>query len=160
MSKRSRTPSPSTYSRSSIPDSITPSERSKIIHRDSVPVIEAMHCALPPHRETLSFTSYEDYEVHYQQAHVNRCAECSKNFPTGHFLNLHIEENHDALAAARKARGEKTVSVHCLNFNYCSFSCIYSCVKDANQSFFSLSMAALSRTVNGNAPLRKSDDSI
>lgn len=125
MSKRSRTPSPSTYSRSPISDSITPSERSKIIHRDSVPVIEAMHCALPPHRETLSFASYEDYEVHYHQAHVNRCAECSKNFPTGHFLNLHIEENHDALAAARKARGEKTVSVHCLNFNYCSCSCSF-----------------------------------
>ncbi|OQE16991.1 hypothetical protein PENSTE_c022G05704 [Penicillium steckii] len=108
MSKRSRTPSPSTYSRSPISSTITPPERTKIIHREPVPVIEAMHCALPPHRETLSFASYEDYEVHYQQAHVNRCAECSKNFPTGHFLNLHIEENHDALAAARKARGDKT----------------------------------------------------
>lgn len=71
-----------------------------------------MHCALPPHRETLSFTSYEDYEVHYAQAHVNRCSQCSKNFPTGHFLNLHIEENHDPLAAARRARGDKTVSYY------------------------------------------------
>ena len=115
MSKRSRTPSPSTYSRSPISSNIAPPERTKIIHREPVPVIEAMHCALPPHRETLSFASYEDYEVHYQQAHVNRCAECSKNFPTGHFLNLHIEENHDALAAARKARGDKTVSVQSLN---------------------------------------------
>jgi hypothetical protein len=85
-------------------------ERSKIIHGESAPIVEAMHCALPPHRETLSFASHEDYEVHYRQAHVNRCAECGRNFPTGHFLNLHIEENHDALAAARKARGEKTVS--------------------------------------------------
>jgi hypothetical protein len=41
---------------------------------------------------------------------VNRCSECSKNFPTGHLLNLHIEENHDPLAAAMRARGDKTVS--------------------------------------------------
>ncbi|KAJ5573663.1 uncharacterized protein N7459_008090 [Penicillium hispanicum] len=84
-----------------------PPERSKIL-RDTVPVSEVMHCALPPHRETLSFTSYEDYEVHYLQSHVNRCSQCSKNFPTSHFLSLHIEENHDPLAAARKERGEKT----------------------------------------------------
>lgn len=70
-----------------------------------------MHCSLPPHRETLSFASYEEYEVHYNQAHVNRCLECRKNFPTGHFLNLHIEENHDALVSVRRERGEKTVSV-------------------------------------------------
>lgn len=69
-----------------------------------------MRCALPPHRDTtLSFTSYEDYEVHYQQAHVNRCSTCAKNFPTGRFLDLHIEENHDSLVAARRGRGEKTV---------------------------------------------------
>ncbi|KAJ5536351.1 hypothetical protein N7513_009537 [Penicillium frequentans] len=115
MSKRPRSCShslsdPESQSRSSIhTGSTTPadSERAKIA-RDSNPVSEVMHCALPPHRETLSFTSYEDYEVHYAQAHVNRCSQCSKNFPTGHFLNLHIEENHDPLAAARRARGDKT----------------------------------------------------
>ncbi|KAF7719609.1 Zinc finger C2H2 type domain-containing protein [Penicillium ucsense] len=85
-----------------------PSDRSKLLHRDTVPFVEVMHCTLPPHRETVSFASYEDYEVHYQQTHVNRCSQCSKNFPTAHFLNLHIEENHDPLAAARRARGEKT----------------------------------------------------
>lgn len=88
---------------------------SKITHLD-LPSGQAgpatqMYCSLPPHRETLSFTSYEEYEVHYNQAHVNRCLECRKNFPTGHFLNLHIEENHDALVSVRKERGEKTVSV-------------------------------------------------
>ncbi|KAJ5786187.1 Zinc finger C2H2 [Penicillium pulvis] len=115
MSKRSRSCShslsdPESQSRSSIHTGSTrpaDSERAKIA-RDSTPVSEVMHCALPPHRETLSFTSYEDYEVHYAQAHVNRCSQCSKNFPTGHFLNLHIEENHDPLAAARRARGDKT----------------------------------------------------
>lgn len=49
--------------------------------------------------------------MHYQQAHVNRCSMCSKNFPTAHFLNLHIEENHDSLVVAMRARGEKTVSI-------------------------------------------------
>ncbi|KAJ6110536.1 zinc finger protein [Penicillium sp. IBT 16267x] len=115
MSKRSRSRShslsdPESQSRSPIyTDNTTPavSQRAKIA-RDAIPVSEVMHCALPPHRETLSFTSYEDYEVHYAQAHVNRCSQCSKNFPTGHFLNLHIEENHDPLAAARRARGDKT----------------------------------------------------
>ena len=117
MSKRSRSHSRSfseseSESRSPIPTENTtppPLERAKIA-RDSIPVSEVMRCALPPHRETLSFTSHEDYEVHYQQAHVNRCSQCSKNFPTGHFLELHIEENHDPLAAARRERGEKTVS--------------------------------------------------
>ena len=135
MSKRPRSCShslsdPESQSRSSIhTGSTTPaeSERAKIA-RDSIPVSEVMHCALPPHRETLSFTSYEDYEVHYAQAHVNRCSQCSKNFPTGHFLNLHIEENHDPLAAARRARGDKTVGVMLLyalishpsaNSNFC-----------------------------------------
>ncbi|TVY51875.1 Zinc finger protein [Lachnellula cervina] len=56
-----------------------------------------MKCSLPPHRETLSFPSLESYEVHYNKTHLNRCLECRKNFPTEHFLNLHIEENHDAL---------------------------------------------------------------
>ncbi|KAJ5176943.1 uncharacterized protein N7482_002820 [Penicillium canariense] len=118
MAKRSRSHSrspsfaPESRSRSSGSPSSTstdspPPERSKILHRDAVPITEVMHCALPPHRESLSFASYEDYEVHYQQAHVNRCSLCSKNFPTAHFLNLHIEENHDSLAAAmRGARGE------------------------------------------------------
>lgn len=40
---------------------------------------------------------------------MNRCSQCGKNFPTERFLNLHIEENHDALVATRRERGEKTV---------------------------------------------------
>lgn len=69
-----------------------------------------MHCSLPPHRDAISFTSYEEYEVHYNKVHVNRCAECRKNFPTNHFLNLHIEECHDPLISVRRERGDKTVS--------------------------------------------------
>ncbi|KAJ5619008.1 Zinc finger C2H2 [Penicillium lagena] len=115
MAKRSRSPSSEghleepEFSRSPTPSSTTatpppaPYERPNLDQNTS----KVMHCSLPPHRETLSFASYEDYEVHYRQTHVNRCSECSKNFPTSHLLNIHIEENHDPLFAARKARGEK-----------------------------------------------------
>ncbi|KAI9807329.1 MAG: hypothetical protein M1833_000072 [Piccolia ochrophora] len=67
-----------------------------------------MRCSLAPHRQPLSFPSYEAFEIHYAKSHLNRCSECRKNFPTDHFLGLHIGENHDPLNEARKARGEKT----------------------------------------------------
>jgi hypothetical protein len=91
------------------------SSSSKIIQLDSPggqarPATE-MQCSLPPHRQTLSFATYDDYEIHYNKTHVNRCMECRKNFPTEHFLNLHIEENHDALVSVKRERGEKTVSI-------------------------------------------------
>ncbi|KAE8410905.1 hypothetical protein BDV36DRAFT_289183 [Aspergillus pseudocaelatus] len=118
MSKRSRSISrsssvgqlPETGSKPSSPSfSITSVEQSKKHISDSVNSgTEVMHCSLPPHRETLSFPSYDDYEVHYKQMHVNRCTACGKNFPTDRFLNLHIEENHDPLIAAKRDRGEKT----------------------------------------------------
>ncbi|PYI22209.1 hypothetical protein BO99DRAFT_34516 [Aspergillus violaceofuscus CBS 115571] len=83
--------------------------RSKVHLPDTAaPVAEVMHCSLPPHRETIAFASYDDYEVHYRQSHVNRCSQCGKNFPTDRFLTLHIEENHDAIVATRRERGEKT----------------------------------------------------
>lgn len=118
-SRSSRSPSrdPSSESRSrrsSLESSLSAQVPSKIHLPDTsrLVVAEVMRCSLPPHRETLSFSSYEDYEIHYRQAHVNRCTECGRNFPTDQFLNLHIEENHDPLVAARRARGEKTVGSH------------------------------------------------
>ena len=118
MSKRPRghstSSSPSKESISSSPTEGSTAdistERTKHVVTNTKDLPEVMHCSLPPHRETLSFTSYENYEVHYLQNHVNRCSECSKNFPGSHLLNIHIEENHDPLIAARRARGEKTVS--------------------------------------------------
>lgn len=67
-----------------------------------------MQCSLPPHRETVSFTSIEDFEIHYAKDHSNRCASCNKNFPTAHFLALHIDENHNPIREALQAKGEKT----------------------------------------------------
>ncbi|PLB51864.1 hypothetical protein P170DRAFT_401507 [Aspergillus steynii IBT 23096] len=118
MSKRSRSvsrspsagPSLDPRSRSSSPASSATSlgrAKSRLLDPGN-PVSTVMRCSLPPHRGALSFASYEDYEVHYLQTHVNRCAECGKNFPTGHFLSLHIEENHDPLTAAKRDRGDKT----------------------------------------------------
>jgi hypothetical protein len=90
-------------------------ETTKLIHLDSESgeasmLPEVMRCSLPPHRQALPFTSFEEYEVHYNKTHVNRCSECRKNFPTPHFLDLHISENHNPLADVLKDRGERTVS--------------------------------------------------
>ncbi|KAL8764195.1 MAG: hypothetical protein Q9184_000164 [Pyrenodesmia sp. 2 TL-2023] len=73
-----------------------------------VPNPVAMKCSLPPHPTTLTFPTFSDFEIHYAQTHSNRCSSCQKNFPTVHFLDLHISENHDPLVAARRAREEKT----------------------------------------------------
>ncbi|KAF4975281.1 hypothetical protein FZEAL_7912 [Fusarium zealandicum] len=70
----------------------------------------AMRCSLPPHREPLAFKTYDDYEVHYNKSHTNRCLECRKNFPSEHLLNVHIEEYHDPLVFVKREKGEHTYS--------------------------------------------------
>lgn len=120
MAKRSRRDSLSSISdQSGEPQQIsssrnTPAESpppAKITSLDVAvdPAAQVMRCSLPPHRGALTFPTYEEYEIHYLQAHVNRCVECGKNFPTLHFLNIHIEETHDSLILALRDRGEKTV---------------------------------------------------
>ena len=69
----------------------------------------AMRCTLPPHREVLTFRSYDEYESHYIKSHTNRCLECRKNFPTEHLLSVHIEEFHDPLVVVKREKGEHTV---------------------------------------------------
>lgn len=69
-----------------------------------------MHCSLPPHKGSLVFSTYSEYETHYRDQHTNRCVECRKNFPSAHLLGLHIEETHDSFAQAKRERGERTVS--------------------------------------------------
>lgn len=77
-------------------------------HDDHVVLVE-MKCSLPPHRDTLIFNSYSEYEAHYNKDHMNRCHECHKNFPSAHLLNVHIEEFHDPLVIIRREKGEHTV---------------------------------------------------
>ncbi|KAK5153008.1 hypothetical protein LTR04_006315 [Oleoguttula sp. CCFEE 6159] len=117
MVKRSRKDSASSSSSSlyattpaSTPTASEPEHATKYtqLDADTAASNEVMRCLLPPHSTPVSFSSYEDYEVHYRQQHTNRCSECGKNLPTEHFLNLHIAENHDSLMEARRARGEKT----------------------------------------------------
>lgn len=74
----------------------------------------AMKCSLPGHKEPLTFTSYGEYETHYNNAHTNRCHDCKKNFPSEHLLTVHIEEFHDAFAAVLREKGEHTVSLSAL----------------------------------------------
>lgn len=71
------------------------------------PTASTMRCFLPPH-QTLTFSTYDEYESHYQQAHANRCTDCKKNLPSSHFLDLHIAENHDPIVASKRDKGEKT----------------------------------------------------
>ncbi|MBE3046572.1 hypothetical protein IMZ48_29390 [Candidatus Bathyarchaeota archaeon] len=69
----------------------------------------SIQCSMPPHKAALSFSTYEEYETHYNKAHVNRCLECGKSLPSDHLLNVHIEECHDVFAAVKRDRGEHTV---------------------------------------------------
>lgn len=84
----------------------------KIVQLDTDEAISdrpaVMKCSLPPH-PPMEFASFQDYDVHYQKSHLNRCSECNNNFPDQHFLHLHISENHDPIRAAKADQGEKTV---------------------------------------------------
>lgn len=84
----------------------------KLVHLDADSAVSeqpaVMKCLLPPH-EPLAFASFQEYDVHYQKTHMNRCSECQKNFPDHHILHLHIAENHDPFNAAKRERGEQTV---------------------------------------------------
>lgn len=70
----------------------------------------AMRCSLPPHRNSIAFSSYGDFELHYHAFHTHRCLECHKNFPSNHILGIHIEECHDPLVGIQRDRGGHTVS--------------------------------------------------
>ena len=110
--KRSRRDSVSPPGASSTPNSREQSADVKIVHlgSDSAPACAAvvMKCSLPPH-EPLAFASFDEFDIHYQKTHVNRCSECHKNFPDDRFLLLHIAEYHDPIVAAKRDQGEKTV---------------------------------------------------
>lgn len=111
--KRSRSDSLSSSEAPSIPYSRAHSVEVKLVHLDAETAVSddqpaVMKCSLPPHGP-LTFTSFDDYDVHYQELHMNRCSDCYKNFPDQHFLGLHIAENHDPISAAKRDRGEKTV---------------------------------------------------
>ncbi|MCJ1382892.1 Glycoside hydrolase 18 protein [Xylographa soralifera] len=122
----STTTSPSTSPSASHPTSTTALPASKIPRTSSSPsppssttnpsstthpatataATTTMQCLLPPH-PPLALPSYAAYDVHYAQAHANRCLECGRNLPSAWWLELHIAENHDPLVGVRRGRGEK-----------------------------------------------------
>ncbi|KAJ4360537.1 uncharacterized protein N0V89_001102 [Didymosphaeria variabile] len=110
--KRSRSDSLSSSEAPPTPSSRDQSVEVKLVHLDAESAVSdqpaVMQCSLSPHGP-LTFASFEDYDVHYQKMHMNRCSDCQKNFPDQHFLGLHIAENHDPISAAKRDRGEKTL---------------------------------------------------
>ncbi|KAJ2149178.1 hypothetical protein GGH19_004543 [Coemansia sp. RSA 1807] len=64
-------------------------------------------CHDPPCHGSAHFPSTLAYERHYDQAHRNVCSVCRAILPSAHWLDLHIQEHHDAFFSARVARGEK-----------------------------------------------------
>jgi hypothetical protein len=118
MPKRSREasfspsadPTPSSVSLSDDGEDASPSAKLKALSVDpgEEEPAAAMQCSLPPHPASLSFPSVDAFEVHYAKEHSNRCSSCGKNFPSAHFLTLHLDEHHNPLREALEARGEKT----------------------------------------------------
>ncbi|KAI9473105.1 hypothetical protein LPJ78_003203 [Coemansia sp. RSA 989] len=67
----------------------------------------AIICHDPPCHGSASYPSALAYEKHYDQAHRNVCSICGAVLPSAHWLDLHIQEFHDAFFSARVARGDK-----------------------------------------------------
>jgi hypothetical protein len=73
-------------------------------------------CTLPPtcsRSRPTYLSSTEEMESHYSKFHAYVCESngCGCVFPEERLLNLHFTECHDPLAALRKDRGEKIVSL-------------------------------------------------
>ncbi|QDS77581.1 hypothetical protein FKW77_001613 [Venturia effusa] len=105
-SSEALTPSASTPSACTDPDHPV-----KYAHYDGPASVQAtvIRCALPPHKP-IKFLRYDAYEIHYQKFHSNRCLDCNRNFPSEHYLSLHIADNHNPLHDILRERGDATYS--------------------------------------------------
>ncbi|SPO02839.1 uncharacterized protein DNG_05515 [Cephalotrichum gorgonifer] len=55
----------------------------------------SMKCSMPPHKEALSFRSYEEYEAHYNSAHYSCFVEgCERKCMTPQKRRLHLIDKH------------------------------------------------------------------
>lgn len=93
------------WTRSSTSTSPSPSEASAqkaVHHRDT----KEMQCILPGH-PLLTLASAAEFEIHYAKEHDNQCIKCKSNLPSPWLLELHQDENHDPLIAARRNKDEK-----------------------------------------------------
>jgi len=90
-------------------DSLSIKDTKRICNLDlSTATAPVIRCSLQPLCAARPFNTYNDYEVHYTQAHSNRCRECCRNLPSQHLLDLHIREHHDPFTELKRERGEKT----------------------------------------------------
>ncbi|KAI8343094.1 hypothetical protein BC941DRAFT_508545 [Chlamydoabsidia padenii] len=68
-------------------------------------------CELPSciqrHGGPVSFPTLVAYEAHYEAQHRNHCSICHLSFPGAHWLELHLDEQHNVLNQIRKDRGDK-----------------------------------------------------
>ncbi|KAJ2722188.1 hypothetical protein GGI07_003465 [Coemansia sp. Benny D115] len=63
-------------------------------------------CHEHPCLGTASFPNAMAFERHYDQMHRNVCSLCYAVLPSSHWLDLHLQESHDAFFDARLARGD------------------------------------------------------
>lgn len=61
-----------------------------------------MRCNIPTCDQ--EFDTIFAYENHYNSLHRFLCAQCSKNLPSAHLLDLHLSERHDSFFAVQSER--------------------------------------------------------
>lgn len=107
MAKRLREDTLTTNEEQTPPEELAHTPKWTELETESDDNQKTFQCLLPPHKPLL-FSSYCDFESHYNQNHTSRCRECHKSFPSSHYLELHLTENHDPIVATKRDKGEKT----------------------------------------------------
>ncbi|KAJ2374322.1 hypothetical protein IW150_003166 [Coemansia sp. RSA 2607] len=67
----------------------------------------SIYCSQPPCTGQVNYPNALAFERHYDQVHANVCSQCGAILPNSHWLDLHVEECHDAFFVARVSRGDK-----------------------------------------------------
>lgn len=58
-------------------------------------------------QKNITFSSQNEYEVHFLGRHFHQCSACKRRFPNDGLLQIHIEENHDPFFELKKEQGLK-----------------------------------------------------
>jgi hypothetical protein len=87
---------------------------SKCVDEEEDPNARNIHigCSVPDCGQMFQCTA--DYESHYNNTHRYSCAQCKKNLPNAHLLDLHISEVHDsyfAVQAEKKPMVSEIISI-------------------------------------------------
>jgi hypothetical protein len=69
---------------------------------------KSIKCWYSPNCSLLApFSTFKEYEEHYNKYHENICSQCHNILPTRHLLHLHLLECHDSFFAV-KSVGSKS----------------------------------------------------